>query len=107
MSKSRYYKIKKKGVEKNIMKVISFTADILEENIKFDEDEILDVKWVDIEEIKNMKEKELRGYKANIKVIENIRKNQIYPIEIFDNEKFKINKKGANISEEQLYKSIE
>lgn len=73
------------------MKVISFTADILEENIKFDEDEILDVKWIDIEEIKNMKEKELRGYKANIKVIENIRKNQIYPIEIFDNEKFKIN----------------
>ena len=46
--------------------------DILEENIKFDKDEILEVKWIDIEEIKNMTEKELRGYEAKLKVIEDI-----------------------------------
>lgn len=89
-------KVKLKGVlpiklvdlEKETHIIISFTADMLEENIRFDKDEILDVKWIDIEEIKNMTEKELRGYKANLKVVENIEKNQIYPIEIFDNEKY-------------------
>lgn len=80
--------IKLVDLEKETHVIISFTADMLEENIRFDKDEILDVKWIDIEEIKNMTEKELRGYKANLKVIENIEKNQIYPIEIFDNEKY-------------------
>lgn len=34
--------------------MVRFTADILEENIKFDIEEILDVKWLDIEEVKNL-----------------------------------------------------
>ena len=35
--------------------MIRFTADIIEENIKFDTEEILDVKWINIEDVKNMK----------------------------------------------------
>lgn len=89
-------KVKLKGVlpivsldlEKETHILVRFTADILEENIKFDKDEILEVKWIDVEEIKNMTEKELRGYEANIKVIEDIEKNRIYPLEIFDNTKY-------------------
>lgn len=89
-------KVKLKGVlpivsldlEKETRILVRFTADILEENIKFDKDEILEVKWIDVEEIKNMTEKELRGYEANIKVIEDIEKNRIYPLEIFDNTKY-------------------
>ena len=83
--------IKLVDLEKETHVLVLFIANILDENIKFDKDEILDVKWFDIEEIRNMTEKELRGYKANIKVIENIEKNQIYPLELFDNEKFEIN----------------
>lgn len=65
--------------------LVKFTADIIEENIKFDKDEILEVKWIDIEEVKKMTDKELRAYKVNIKELEKIEKNKVYPLEIFDN----------------------
>ncbi len=41
--------------------MVRFTADIVEEDIKFDTNEILDVKWLNIEDVKNMTEKELEG----------------------------------------------
>ena len=63
---------------------VSFTADIIEENIKFDENEILDVQWIDIEEVKNMTEQELRGYPRKIKDIKYIEDKRIYPLDIFD-----------------------
>lgn len=68
--------------------LIRFTADILEENIKFDADEILEVKWINIEEIKNMTEKEIRAYAINIKVLEDLEQNRVYPLEILDNAKY-------------------
>lgn len=65
--------------------LIRFLAEMMEENILFDEKEILDVKWVDIEDIKKMKKGELRGYDTNIKTIYDMENNNIYPLEIFDN----------------------
>ena len=67
---------------------VSFTADIIEENIKFDTNEILDVQWLDIEEIKNMTEQELRGYDTAIQLIKDFENKKIYPVEIFDNRKY-------------------
>jgi len=64
---------------------VRFTADLLEENIKFDTDEILDVQWLNIQEVKNMKDKELRASDVNVKFIENYENNKIYPLDIFDN----------------------
>ena len=64
--------------------LIRFTAVIIKEDISFDKQEILDVKWIDIEDIKNMKKEELRGYDVNIKVIHDLENNHIYPLEIFD-----------------------
>lgn len=75
-------------LENRSIVVIRFIADIVEENINFDKEEILDVRWIDIDEIKNMTEKELRGYEANIKVLEDIEQNRIYPLELFDNTKY-------------------
>ena len=77
-------------LKKETIIVVSFTAEVLDENIKFNKDEILEVKWIDIEEIKNMTEKELRGYESALRTIEDIEKNKIYPLEIFDNTKFHI-----------------
>lgn len=68
--------------------LIKFTAQIAEEDIKFDKNEILDVKWIDINDIKNMTREELRGYETNIKTIYDIENNNIYPLEIFDNAKY-------------------
>ena len=64
--------------------IIRFTAEMIKEDISFDKEEILDVKWIDIEEIKNMKKEELRGYDVNIKLIHDLENNHIYPLEIFD-----------------------
>ena len=68
--------------------VIRFIADIVEENINFNQEEILEVQWIEIDKIKNMTEKELRGYEANKKVLEDIEQNRIYPLELFDNTKY-------------------
>ncbi len=68
--------------------IIRFTAEILKENIKFDKNEILDVKWIDIDDIKNMKREEFRGYELNKKTIDDIENNNIYPLQIFDNAKY-------------------
>lgn len=67
---------------------MSFTADVIEENIKFDTNEILDVQWLDIEKIKNMTEKELRGYDAAIQLIKDLEEKKIYSLEIFNNTKY-------------------
>lgn len=64
--------------------MIRFVADIVEENIKFNEEEILDVQWLDINEVKNMTEKELRGYEANSNFIKYLEEKRIYPIDVFD-----------------------
>lgn len=68
--------------------MVKFTADIIEENIKFDTNEILDVKWIDIEEVKNMTEQELRGYDTGIQLLKNFEDKKVYPMEIFDNKKY-------------------
>lgn len=66
--------------------MVRFTADIIEENIKFDTEEILDVKWIDIEEIKNMPKEQLRAYNVNMQFIKDFETNKIYPLEIFNND---------------------
>lgn len=70
--------------------MVRFTADIIEENIKFDTEEILDVKWIDIEDVKNMTKEELRGYGTSIQFIKDFEENRIYPLEIFNNTNYTI-----------------
>ena len=52
--------------------LIRFVADIINEDIKFDTNEILDVKWIDINEIKNMSINEIRGYDTSKKLINDL-----------------------------------
>lgn len=68
--------------------MVRFTAEIVEENIKIDPDEILDVQWLDIEKVKNMTEQELRGYDTSIQFIKDFEDKKIYPLEIFNNTKY-------------------
>ena len=74
--------------EKETAIMIKFTADIIEENIKFDTKEILDVKWIDIDKLKNMKKDELRGYDTVLQDIKNFEDKKIYPLDIFNNKKY-------------------
>ena len=43
-----------------------------------------------VEQIKNMTNKELRGYEINMKTLDDLEQKRLYPLEIFDNEKLKI-----------------
>lgn len=65
--------------------IIHFLAEMVEENDLFDKEEIMETKWIDIEDIKKMKKEELRGYELNSKVIEDIENNRIYPLDLFNN----------------------
>ncbi len=74
--------------EEETVIIVKFTADILDENIKFDTKEILDVKWLDIEKVKNMTEQELRGYDTALQDIKDFEDKKIYPLDIFNNKKY-------------------
>lgn len=63
--------------------MIKFVGSIEEENIKFNEHEILDVKWIDIDEIKKMKEEELRSYEANLEILKDYEEKKIYTLDVF------------------------
>ncbi len=68
--------------------MVRFTAEVIEENIKFDPSEILDVKWIDLEEVKKMTKEQLRGYDISNQFINDFEANNIYPIEVFNDNKF-------------------
>ena len=68
--------------------IVKFTADIIEENIKFDTKEILDVQWLELEKVKNMSAEELRGYDTALSDIKNFEEKKIYPLDIFDDTKY-------------------
>ena len=61
---------------------------IVNETIKIDKNEILDVKWIQIEEIKNMDEKTLRAIETNKATFQDFINNKIYPLDIFDTRKY-------------------
>ena len=78
--------IDKKDDESRIM--VTFTAEIIEENINFNTEEILDVQWIDLEKVKKMTNKELRDSEIKIQFIKDFEENKIYPLEIFNNKKY-------------------
>ena len=69
---------------KNILKII-FNASILSGNIQFDKDEIMDIKWISIEELESMTSKEMRSYNSNINIIRDSKNNKNYPMDIVEN----------------------
>lgn len=76
-----------KDAEPRLM--VRFTAEIIEENVQFDKEEILDVQWLNIDKVKKMTEKELREYSIAIQYIKDFEDNNIYPVEVFNNKKFR------------------
>lgn len=68
--------------------IIRFVAEVIGGEIEFDTNEILDVKWLDIEEIEKMTEKELRNYEVGKTIIKDYIEKKIYPIGIFSDKQF-------------------
>lgn len=68
-------------MEDDIFVMITFNCKLINENIKFDKEEILDVKWFEYNEIVNNMEEQLRGNYVKTAVMNNKQK-LIAPIEI-------------------------
>lgn len=64
---------------------ITFNANIISGDILYNQDEILDVKWIQISELENMTDKELRAYNSSIDIIKDVKQNKQYPLEIVKN----------------------
>ena len=64
---------------------ITFNANIISGDILYNQDEILDVKWIQISELENMNDKELRAYNSSIDIIKDVKQNKQYPLEIVKN----------------------
>lgn len=73
--------IANKVLENDLFVMIAFSAKLTNENIKFDKEEILDVKWFDYDEIVNKMDNELRGNYIKTAVM-NHKKKLIAPINI-------------------------
>ena len=61
---------------------ITFNANIIDGDISYDKNEVLDVKWISIEELENMTSKELRAYNSSRDIIKDAKENKEYPLEI-------------------------
>ena len=70
-------------LEDDLFVMIVFNAKLINENIEFDKEEILDVKWFDYDEIVNKMESMLRGNYVSTAVI-NQSNNLVAPIDIVD-----------------------
>ena len=70
-------------LEDDLFVMIVFNAKLTNENIEFDKEEILDVKWFDYDEIVNKMESMLRGNYVRTAVI-NQNNNLVAPIDIVD-----------------------
>lgn len=70
-------------LEDDLFVMIVFNAKLINENIKFDKEEILDVKWFDYDEIVNKMESMLRENYVRTAVI-NQNNNLVAPIDIVD-----------------------
>lgn len=70
-------------LEDDLFVMIAFNAKLIKEDIKFDKEEILDVKWFDYEDIVNKMDNELRGIYVK-KSVMNQKNKLIAPIDIVD-----------------------
>lgn len=71
--------------DKGEMLIIYFNATLLNNKQKqYREKEIKDVKWLTLEEIKNIPKKNIRGGNGIDKIINNIERKIEYPLDIFN-----------------------
>lgn len=64
--------------------MIHFLAKVLKKSKKYNTNEILEIKWMPINELKKMKKEEFRSYTVIKKVLESIENKCLYPINMIN-----------------------
>ena len=62
--------------------MVYFLAEPIEYKINFDTTEIMETKWVDIEELKNMDKNDLRSHAIVEQIIQTLESGTLYNLEI-------------------------
>lgn len=62
--------------------MMHFLSDLVNEENSYDKDEILETKWISIDEIKNMDENEFRSSAVVNQIINDIEKQNLYDLDI-------------------------
>ncbi len=73
--------IQRSLVNENIVRIV-FNAKKISGNITYDKNEILDCKWITIEEFEKMNINTLRGSDTFLDIVENIKDNKNYSLEM-------------------------
>ena len=73
-----------KELENVTFLLITFTTELLEENISFNKEEILDVKWISKEELKNMRSETLRDEKLIKSILKMLEADKLYPLDVIE-----------------------
>lgn len=71
--------------EKMNIIMLHFLADIVEEGFEYFTNEILETKWLTLNEIKNMREDEFRSYPVIKTIIDSIENEKLYNLEVIKN----------------------
>lgn len=74
--------INKKG-EQRIR--INFNAEIISGEIEFDKEEILDVKWISLEKLKQIGDEKIRAVETIRDIVKDLENNKKYPLDIIKN----------------------
>lgn len=73
--------IQRSLLNENIVRIV-FNAKTTGGNINYNKNEILDCKWVSIDEVKKMKVETLRVSPTFLDIVEDIKNNKNYPLEL-------------------------
>ena len=69
---------------KNII-MIHFLADLVNDTLKYNENEIIEKKWIELEQLKKIKKDELRSYPVVDFIIQNLEERYLYDLSIIQN----------------------
>ena len=69
---------------KNII-MIHILADLVNNSIQYNKDEIIETKWIELEQLKKMKSDELRRYTVAKFIIKKLEGKKLYELDIIQN----------------------
>ena len=64
--------------------MIHFLSELMNDTSKYNDDENLEIKWIDINEIKTMNKEKFRSYPVVQSIINSIEDDKFYELDIFN-----------------------
>lgn len=65
--------------------MIHILADLVNNSIQYNKDEIIETKWIELEQLKKMKSDGLRSYPVANFIIQNLEGKKLYELDIIQN----------------------